>query len=586
MRTRTPGVASRAARGVLAPAALGATLVLAVVLGLPGTAGAEAAPVAPEAAVHAAAVPAVQVTPSTGLREGQHVTVSGTGFAPSAFITVEECAPSRASGCSGFEWATTAAANGAFSVDVTVHAQFLDIPPPVECLTAGGCALVVHVDPEIVSPIAFAPIQPPPPTLVANPSTGLNDHDAVAVSGSHFPSSHQVVLDECAAGFSPLVPAVHCGPGVTLTTGADGSFATSFAVTRFLPGEGSGRVDCAAGNPSCVLQASPTGDDSVFAQAPLTLLPPGQQVSAAIVVTPHAGLIDGQSVSVSGSGFAPHEAVDLLECRDAVFSFLDHYCTAVLGQATTDGTGAFTTPLAATNHLTSILGCRTLCSVLAEGHANAFGDQAKAPITFRLYGDDGPGPLVVSPATGLVDGEHVILSETGFAPGASFDVDECVTGMPGVFGCARLADPLGGSFAGSEGTYRDQVTLHATLPAVDANGHEVDVDCRAALGRCTVFVGDRSDVAHAQTAALDFAAAPAGTLPPVEVLPAELTRGQTTTKAAASAGATGTLPFTGVRSTTYALAGLWAMIAGLALVLASRRSAIRSAVVGLRRPPH
>ncbi len=483
-----------------------ATAALLVLVAVPAPAGASPAP-------------SVTATPSTGLVDGQSVTVAGSGFAPGARVGIEECPLDHAPfGCSGIEFTRTADANGAFSSSITVFTRFQDVGPLVDCLTvSGGCTLEVNrFTEDVVVPISFASGQPPARSVTATPHTGLLDHEVITARGAHFPGGQKLLLAECFAPSNPPYVRSVCGPSVEVTTGRTGTFHTGFRVNRFTPVPGPpGRTDCADPAARCVLQANVADNPFLFAQTPLAFLPPAQQVSAAIVVNPNIGLDDGQSVTVMGSGFAPDEAVDVRECRD--FYFGAHptpSCPVGPVHVTTNHKGAFTASLVVRNQgnfgATS-WGCRAACSVRATALLNPSGDDTRAPITFALYGPSGPGPLVVSPTTGLVDGQKVAVSETGFAFGASFDVFECRTKNMSASACRVIDSAQYGVFADAQGNFTGQFTVVAQLQVVGPSGL-VTVNCTARAKTCSIVVGDAADLAHARAVPVSFKRLP-GTSP-------------------------------------------------------------------------
>lgn len=74
------------------------------------------------AAGPATAATAMSVTPSSGLSDGQSVTVSGTGYPAGSTVHVSECTTTDR--CSNDSVPATAAADGTFSVTFTVRKTF------------------------------------------------------------------------------------------------------------------------------------------------------------------------------------------------------------------------------------------------------------------------------------------------------------------------------------------------------------------------------------------------------------------------------------------------------------------------------
>ncbi|CAN5528675.1 hypothetical protein BH18ACT1_BH18ACT1_06320 [soil metagenome] len=168
-----------------------AALVAAVLGGL------LAVPAAP-----AGAAPSIEVTPATALVDTQRVTVTLTGFDRNDFVVLVQC---RAGGneeiedCqSGSYGELSVDASGAatqrFTIDAVLRVGDGESPESVDCRSApGACTLVAAHDAQdggfaAVAPLNFDPDAPlePPPTLVADPGTGLLDEQEIEVSGGGY----------------------------------------------------------------------------------------------------------------------------------------------------------------------------------------------------------------------------------------------------------------------------------------------------------------------------------------------------------------------------------------------------------------
>lgn len=97
-----------------------------------------------------AATPTETVTPSTGLTDGQQVTVVGSGFSAGASITVFECLSNESTpSCDTADEVTaTADSTGAYTATLTVRATFEGTNPltgadagAVDCTASPGCAV-------------------------------------------------------------------------------------------------------------------------------------------------------------------------------------------------------------------------------------------------------------------------------------------------------------------------------------------------------------------------------------------------------------------------------------------------------------
>lgn len=277
--------------------------------------------------------------PSTGLDDGQQITVSGTGFeAKSRYLVLEcpagdvnplDCDPGTAAEVKSDK-------TGSFSSPYTAVRMIdgFESGTIIDCATADACDLTAlddNLSAVAETPIAFADVAIIPPTLSAVPSTGLLDGQKIAVSGTNFTPNAPVGLSEC-AGTAPedLCGNVSIGVGVGGSVGvygsegkgkggdgngetiadANGSFSTSFKVTRIIDGL-EGPVDCAQ-PPGCVLLAS-NESGAIQASTPISfadvvIVPP------VMTATPSTGLEDGQTVTVTGRGFSSRDEIGVSEC--------------------------------------------------------------------------------------------------------------------------------------------------------------------------------------------------------------------------------------------------------------------------------
>jgi hypothetical protein len=284
--------------------------------------------------------PAITVTPSTGLVDGQLVRVEGTGFNPGSTVYVGACPPGATDpfSCDLSNVVTTAAdASGGFSVDFRAY-RFLDTAGGVDCVDV--TCLIGATDLgalTALTEIHFADAPDPVLTLDVSPDTDLSVGDTVTVTGSGFSPFVSVTLRMCPTEVDPGLCTQPFGSSgvVTVSADGDGAFETGFDVSRFVPFPGdSGTYDCATG--SCSVAAdSRTGTTA----APVSFAPPTEVLQ----VTPATNLQDDQVVQVIGSGFPPEVGVAVLNCIPAgafsAFSDCDLEHTTSL---TTSASGTFT----------------------------------------------------------------------------------------------------------------------------------------------------------------------------------------------------------------------------------------------------
>jgi hypothetical protein len=233
--------------------------------------------------------PTLAVDPSTGLLDGQKVTVSGTGFGAGTPVLLTECVePDVTVDC---DFATVALAvaadDGSLSSSYEVTRVINGGENPVDCAQPSTCVVTAtsELDPTatVSAPISFADVAIVPPTMTVTPSTGLIDGQNVTVTGKGFRPHDEILLTECAAGSldgSECVAEAGLGNGAELTATKAGKISATFNVAEVLTLD-EGTVNCLQA-PGCVLGAvdaeSETG--AVAAAAPLgfaagsTQLPP------------------------------------------------------------------------------------------------------------------------------------------------------------------------------------------------------------------------------------------------------------------------------------------------------------------------
>ena len=233
-----------------------------------------------------------------------------------------------------------------------------------------------------------------------------------------------------------------------------------------VPGEGSGPAPLALGAPD-------DGMDSV-----------GLPVSA----EPATDLVDGQLVTVSGSGFPAGEAVGVVMCtREAA---RDHGGRGVeacnlgnFAQADADSQGVAVVEFAVRRMMT-LDGQEVDCAsergrcIIGMGLLSDY-DQSGG---FALHFDaDAPAPpppsMELAKTSDIADGETVDAVVTGLVPGGHVAVQQCEVLEPD-----RCVD-LGAVVAGDDGVHRGGIRLWRTFGAHhQPGGMPPNVDC--AVSRC------------------------------------------------------------------------------------------------------
>jgi hypothetical protein len=294
--------------------------------------------------------PTLTASPSTGLLDGQSISVAGSGLAAKTRDVVAECvtgATDPLDSCDvGSSRPVKSNGSGSFSISFTAVRTIEpgEFGSSVDCATAGACILAVFDEGLSLladTPITFADVTIVPPTVSAVPSTGLLDGQKIKVTGANWSPGAHIALAECPAqidegcGFS-------ASTGHGITAGTAGTFSASFKVSRFIDQE-NGPLDCAQPS-TCVLEAFNIDDPDQTASTPITfadvvIVPP------VMTASPSADLVDGQDITVTGTGFRHHDYIALSECTARPAESTE--CAGLNGegnlvQVETDSRGRFT----------------------------------------------------------------------------------------------------------------------------------------------------------------------------------------------------------------------------------------------------
>ncbi len=219
----------------------------------------------------------------------------------------------------------------------------------VAALSAGG--VLYSTVGASAQPIAHASA----PTVVLSASTALTNSQTIQVSGSGFTPSDQVYVIECYAAATNQSGCDTNG-ATPATIDTSGNLpSTNFTVSTGQigsPGNGGTCGTSASDLSSCVIVvANITGADRgvapiTFAQPVVTSTtlapkPPKKHVPRQILVHPKAGLRNGQSVRVTGRGFAAgtHYVIQcLVGARTQAQCDMNYYRSVTVG-----ANGAFST---------------------------------------------------------------------------------------------------------------------------------------------------------------------------------------------------------------------------------------------------
>ncbi|MGI9602771.1 MAG: neocarzinostatin apoprotein domain-containing protein, partial [Acidimicrobiales bacterium] len=227
--------------------------------------------------------------------------------------------------------------------------------------------------------------------LTVTPNTDLDGGDLVTLAGSGWAPGSTVAA--CQADAQPTEPAVNaCLSGqfgaVTTTVAPDGTISVPYRVRRqgFVAARGE-FIDCTDGATPCVIGAgeivgaTPVGQ---IATVPLAFaVPPTPPATRGqITVTPSVDVIDGETLTVTGTGFRPGAAIEIYLCLAPVTGPSNcDWTTRVDVDA--DGAGDFATTMPADQFLFGSNNCATRpCDVTAAEAVDFVGTFTTTPIAF------------------------------------------------------------------------------------------------------------------------------------------------------------------------------------------------------------
>ena len=471
--------------------------------------------------VVATATPEVVVTPATDLVHRQQVTVAGTGFTPGVDIGMAECdagafSPSDCDLNSAV--LVTADATGAWSTPFTVRRKIRNSYETIDCVTAAatcviGAANLGDYNESAGAPLAFDPSAPlpPPPTVVAAPSTGLVHDQQVIVTARGFAANVSVVVVQCRAD-APGTEECDYSSGNYLQAGPTGEVATVTRVHRRIFTPASGVFDCGGTPAACEIEAVDNTDILATGRAsisfdPTVPLPPAPVVT----VTPTTDLVHLQPLTVTGRGFSPGASITVAQCQGGVASpeRCDGSAAAYLNA---DTTGAWTATLVVRRIIRTYaedVDCTTApgaCAIVAA-NVSDYAESAAVDIAFDPTVPPPPPPVVtVTPSTALTHNQIVIVTGSGFAPHSPISIVECVAGSSTPEDCDYTTDPY--KETGDAGHFRVKYRVRRVISTYTSGV----VDCTEAPQGCELRYEDYSDVLSAGRTPISFD--PDAPLPP------------------------------------------------------------------------
>ena len=450
-------------------------------------------------------VPVLTATPAANLVNLQSIAIAGTGFSPNVTVGWAECknGGTGAADCDVNDFGTTTTDSvGAFSASFTVHRILHTANGTVDCAAVmqgcrvGAAKLSDHAE-FANTPLDFDPSVPlpPPPTLLAGPTTGLVEGQSVALFGGGFPGNSGVIFQQCVSAALTT-----CFPLGGMQADAGGNFITTVVVHRAVVEPPVSSTDCASAPGVCQIVAYAIVDGDVWASVPISFDAGGPLPAGTLTVTPDTDLVQFQSVTLTGAGFPAGVGAQIIECTTDATSF-DECNQNGPGFATVGSAGTFSLPYSVRRilHLTSgDVDCATspgACSLFASTYGGT-SIVASAPVEFDAGVPVPPPPTITAaPDTDLVEGQSITVTGSAFPPGASIGLGECTTGG-GAGGCGFGF----GGFAVADGTGAFSATLVARRGIRSfATYPPTIVDCAGVPQACSVqaFVFDGGDTAEA-----------------------------------------------------------------------------------------
>jgi hypothetical protein len=423
---------------------------------------------------------AVTGVPTGGLEDGDTVAVQGVGMTPGDW-SIAQCGralladptPERAAALCAAPMPVTVS-DGAFEVDLVVHDPLTSTGGGSLSCDPPGCVVVMSSSGDLAAShfgISFGPT-----SLRFAPDRPLPDGARVTLT-TQASVSRELHARQCALPLGPTLPESRCGyldaPIVVADTG-EGTATTFARSVIFTP---DGELDCRV--ESCAYAAfdasGQTTDDPTVAVSPaLELLP-----LPSVTIEPSDGLLDGDSMTVTGHDLIPNIRYHLLQCAPRPRFVCAPPTEHLVGP---DGTLQATRTASQVLHRSGY--CRTDCLIRLQPLA-PFGDLATGSYSMAA------GSLAATPDRGLSDGQTVRITGEDLMP--TYD-------GPSVFGF-----PTGGwALTQCDSAIFDDPTLlgafthcSAAPPTravtIDGSTLDTDIDVNATISRILGGTTDCTD---------------------------------------------------------------------------------------------
>jgi len=338
------------------------------------------------------------------------------------------------------------------------------------------------------SPAGAQDVPPLATSVVVTPAAALRDGQVVTVEGTG-PAAVGVTVVQCQAGAN-LILGCDMVSRRRVPTDADGRFSTSLPVQMLLRTVGGDVVDCRTGA-GCVIAALPYEWDLAGAGTASMAFAPGAQPlpRPTLTMDPPGDLVHGQLVTLTGSGFAAGEQVNVWQCTAVVLNGLND-CLHLAGvTATAEGTVTAVVDVSAILRVSGAFQCSGStppCELVVDAESPMSPWAGRVQLIFDPEPPPLPPPvMVVEPADEITDPSSVAVTGSGFTNRAPVAVLFCAYGVPESWTCSEetrvdtTADPAG----------RFSVTLDVASAFGTGGTADSLVDCRRAPG-CVVVAAD------------------------------------------------------------------------------------------------
>lgn len=340
-------------------------------------------------------------------------------------------------------------------------------------IAAVACLLVAY---GAATSLAATPAQAEA-TMAITPSNGLVDGQVVTVTVTGLRPLSVAGVAQCIEGHD--VDGCEMGSRSFVSTDESGSFTTTVTLHAMLATP-VGPIDCRTSAEACVLGANTAIDEAgavwtTTAFDPVAPLQPGPALDA----QPAAGLVDGQTITVTGTGYPVNTGYAVLLCA-AGTTDADCASTGYPTIVYTGATGTFTQPVQVRSGIVTRVGDYVDCRVapgaceVRVGTSPVTNRTGIAPLAFDPHGPVTPRPAItIDPSADLVDGQKVHVTVVGLDGGGGVQVLQCA---PDGDRCLSI----GFAAPGTTGPVELDVQLDARLWF----GDDATIDCR--VERCTL----------------------------------------------------------------------------------------------------